>query len=369
MLGGPRKIAVTGGAGFIGGHLTELLLAQGHEVVVVDDFSSGSIDNLAAHRGNPRLNIARLDIRDETAVIEAFRGVEYVFHLACRNVRLSLRRPTEVHEVNATGTLNTLKAAAAHKVLRYVYCSSSEVNGTADVVPMPEDYPFQPETIYGASKLTGEYYTQVFQRSGWLKTTIVRPHNNYGPREHYKGVLGEVIPRFILKAMAGEALTVYGDGAQTRDFTYVSETAEFLVRLMACPEAVGKTVNLCHGQEVSILEIARLVLELTGSKSRLEHLPGRPSDVLRLFGDNSRLRAMLGAVPSIGIAEGLQRTVDWFRENVQVTPEVLDSMSAFNWTGQEAEGWLRAREGQAAGDNLAAQNPETAPEQRQRSTI
>jgi len=342
-MSAPCRVAVTGGAGFIGGHLTELLLSQGHEVTVVDDFSSGAMENLTACAGNPRLHVARVDIRDEAAVTEAFRGVELVFHLACRNVRLSLKRPTEVHEVNATGTLNTLKAAAANRVARYLYCSSSEVNGTADIVPMPEDYNFQPETIYGASKLTGEYYTQVFERAGWLETVIVRPHNNYGPREHHQGVLGEVIPRFILKALAGEPLTVYGDGAQTRDFTYVTETADFMTRLMACPQARGRAFNLCHGQEVSVCEIAKQILELTGSTSRLEFLPGRPSDVLRLFGDNTRLRETLGSAPSINIREGLRRTVDWFRENIQPTPEVLASMSTCNWDGEKEEEWLAAR--------------------------
>jgi len=267
--------------------------------------------------------------------------------LACRNVRLSLRRPTEVHEVNATGTLNALKAAAACGARRFLYCSSSEVCGTADVVPMPEDYHFQPETIYGASKLTGEYYTQVFQRSGWLETVIVRPHNSYGPREHYKGVLGEVIPRFILKALAGQPLTVYGDGAQTRDFTYVVETAAFLARLMACDAAVGKTVNLCHGQEVSIAEIAQLILAYTNSTSAIEHLPSRPSDVLRLFGDNSRLQTLLGNAPQIAIAEGLRRTVDWFRENVPLNSGILESLAPANWELSMAEPWFEAKEGGA----------------------
>jgi UDP-glucose 4-epimerase len=344
MLAPGSRVAVTGGAGFIGGHLVERLLTLGHEVVVVDDFSSGSLENLAAHRDDPRLRVAELDIRDEQALTEALRGARFVFHLACRNVRLSLRRPTEVHEVNATGTLNTLKAAAAVGAARYLYCSSSEVNGTADVVPMPEDYHFQPETIYGASKLTGEYYTQVFQRAGWLETVIARPHNNYGPREHYQGVKGEVIPRFILKALAGQPLTLYGDGAQTRDFTYVGETADFLCRLLFCDKAVGGTFNLCRGQEVSIARLAELILELTGSASAIKRLPGRPNDVLRLFGDPSRLRSVLGESPNVDIREGLKRTVQWFRENVRLTPEVLDSMADANWDGSAPEPWLAARE-------------------------
>jgi len=334
------NVVVTGGAGFIGSHLVDRLLALGNQVLVIDDFSSGSRANLASHAADPRLRIAEADICDEGAMLSLLSGADAVFHLACRNVRLSLKRPTIVHDVNATGTLNLLKAAAAAKVGRFLYCSSSEVNGTADVVPMPEDYHFKPETIYGASKLTGEYYTQVFYRAGWLETVIARPHNNYGPREHYKGVLGEVIPRFILLGLAGKPPVIFGDGAQTRDFTYVEETADFLVRLASSDQAVGRAFNVCRGQEVSVLEIARLVGELTGLDQPPVFAPGRPSDVLRLFGDAARLRDLLGEVPKISIREGLARTTEWFRRNVPVNAALLASLEVGNWEAVEAEPWL-----------------------------
>lgn len=333
-------VVVTGGAGFIGSHLVGQLLTAGSTVLVVDDFSSGSKTNLAEYQQHPALTVIEADIRNEAETIRLFRGAELVFHLACRNVRLSLRQPSLVHDVNTTGTLNTLKAAAAARAQRYLYVSSSEVNGTADLVPMAEDYHFKPETIYGASKLTGEYYSQVFHRAGWLETVIVRPHNNYGPREHYSGILGEVIPRFILMALAGQPLTLFGDGSQTRDFTFVTETADFLVRIMECDAASGGTFNLCRGQEVSIREIAALILDLTGSISSLRHLPDRPSDVQRLFGDPSRLRALLGDSPSISIRQGLERTVEWFRANVQPTQEVLDSLLPANWQTATCEPWI-----------------------------
>jgi UDP-glucose 4-epimerase len=331
---------VTGGAGFIGSHLVDRLLAAGGRVTVIDDFSTGSLANLAQHHGNPALTVREASILDARAMEEIVAGHDCVFHLACRNVRLSLRHPTIVHEVNATGTLNVLKAAAKARVRRFLYCSSSEVNGTAEQVPMPEDYHFKPETIYGASKLAGEYYTQVFQRSGWCPTVIVRPHNNYGPREHYQGDKGEVIPRFILWALSGKPPVVYGSGGQTRDFTYVEETADFLVRLMEHDPAEGTTVNLCRGDEVSILEIARIIAELTGLALAPVHVPGRPSDVLRLFGDNSRLRALLGDAPGIGIRDGLARTVAWFRHNVPLSAALLDSLSVKNWEDGGRESWL-----------------------------
>jgi UDP-glucose 4-epimerase len=335
------RVVVTGGAGFIGSHLVDVLLEAGNEVIVVDDFSSGSRANLAPHERARALHIEEASVLDEQAMRTLCRDASYVLHLATRDVRLSLRQPTLVHEVNTTGTLNVLKAAAAAKVHRLLYCSSSEVNGTADVVPMPEEYHFKPLTIYGASKLAGEYYAQVFHRAGWLRTVIARPHNNYGPREPYEGTRGELIPRFILWGLAHKPLQVFGDGAQTRDFTYVTETARILAELVACDAAEGSTLNVCRGEEVSVIDIARLVIELTGTAAGIEHRPGRPSDVLRLYGDASKLRAVLGGAPVISIREGLARTLAWFRENVSVTRTLLDSLQGENWLQAQAEDWLR----------------------------
>jgi UDP-glucose 4-epimerase len=333
-------VVVTGGAGFIGSHLVDVLLRQGNEVVVIDDLSGGSRDNLAHHQGNPRLHLEEASVLDEQAMMSLLRGVRFVFHLATQNVRLSLRRPSIVHEVNATGTLNVLKAATAARVARLLYCSSSEVNGSADIVPMPEDYHFRPETIYGATKLAGEYYTQVFQRAGWLPTVIARPHNNYGPREHYEDFKGEVIPRFILWALARQPLVIFGDGAQTRDFTYVEETAEIMVELMGCESATGLAVNICRGEEVSVREVAQLILELTGGETIIEHRAARPSDVLRLFGDPGRLRRVIGRVPMVSIRDGLLRTIAWFREHVPPSEAVLARLKPENWSEVAPESWL-----------------------------
>jgi UDP-glucose 4-epimerase len=334
------RVLVTGGAGFIGSHLVDHLLRLGNEVVVFDDFTSGSPAQLAHLGARGDLHLIEGDIRDQAMVNKAMHGVGCVFHLATRNVRLSLVQPTVVHEVNTTGTLNVLKAAASAGVRRLLYCSSSEVNGTADIVPMPEDYPYRPETIYGASKLAGEYYAQVFHRSGWLPTVIARPHNNYGPREHFAGQKGEVIPRFILWALAAQPLRIYGTGRQTRDFTFVEETVDYLVRLMGCDAALGEVVNVCRGQEVSILELAQHIRELTGRQSEIVHLPGRPSDVLRLFGDPTRLERLLGSAPSISITEGLSRTIEWFRHHVPLNRDVLASLEVNTWMHHTPETWM-----------------------------
>jgi UDP-glucose 4-epimerase len=335
------RVAVTGGAGFIGSHLVDQLLAAGNEVTVIDDLSSGSRDNLAHHGAGSRLRLEAASVLDMAALENALKGVQYVFHLATRNVRLSLRQPTVVHEVNVAGTYNVLRAAAAQGARRLLYCSSSEVYGTATQVPLPEDCAFRPQTIYGASKLAGEYYAQVFHRSGWLETVIARPHNTYGPRAHYAFDRGELIPRLIVRALAGLPAVIFGDGTQTRDFTYVEETALYLAALMAADSAAGGTFSICRGEEVTIKEIASQIARLVGLERAPLFLPRRPQDVLRLLGDPSRLRQLLGRSPAIGIGEGLARTVDWYRRSVPITESVLASMQPENWSEVPAEAWLK----------------------------
>jgi UDP-glucose 4-epimerase len=334
------RVLVTGGAGFIGSHLVDRLLELGAGVMVVDDFSTGREQNLTLHAGDSRLSVQRGDVLDEPLMNQLAKGAEYVFHLATRNVRMSLRQPTIVHDVNATGTLNVLKAAANAKVRRFVYCSSSEVYGTAGVVPQCEAYDFRPETIYGASKLTGEYYTQVFHRSAWLETVVARPHNNYGPREHYRGSAGEVIPRFILWCLAGEPPIIYGDGRQTRDFTYVSETADVLATLALHEQAAGEVFNICRGQEVSVVDLAKKICLLTGASVKPRFLPGRPNDVLRLWGDPGKLQRAIGCKPELSIDEGLTRTIDWFRKHVDLDADVLQSLALRNWEQETSESWM-----------------------------
>ena len=186
------------------------------------------------------------------------------------------------------------------------------------------------------SKLAGEYYSLVFHRSGWVPVVVARPHNNYGPREHFAGTKGEVIPRFILQSFKNQPLTIYGDGSQTRDFTYVRDTVEMLVYLLANDQALGEVFNVCFGAETSILELGRQIVKLTGSKSEFQYLPGRPSDVLRLYGDNEKLRRLLGFTPKTQLAQGLLQTVEYFRGLAHVTPKLSDRA----WEENAAENWL-----------------------------
>lgn len=335
-----RNCLVTGAAGFIGSHLVDRLLTHGAEVIGVDDLSIGHLGNLSEASKNPKFKFVKLDILHPEPLKSLLKNVDYVFHLATRSVRLSLRQPSLVHAVNTQGTYNVLTAAAEARVKKFLYVSSSEVNGTAQVVPMKEDYTFAPETIYGASKLAGEYYTQVFHRSGWLETTIARPHNNYGPRAHYAGSTGELIPRFILKCLLGLPLSVYGDGNQTRDFTFVRETCDILIRLMESDSTGGEVVNVCRGEEVSVLKIAQLVQRFLESGSAIEHLPARKNDVLRLYGDNSKLRDLINFVPTVSIEEGLRETISWYKANIPLNEATRSSLTGLAWNEEPCEKWI-----------------------------
>jgi UDP-glucose 4-epimerase len=239
--------------------------------------------------------------------------VDVVFHLAISDLRTSLNHPWKSHDINAGGTLSVCLAARERGVKRLVYVSSSEVYGTAETVPMSEDHPLRPTTVYGASKLAGELYAQSCQRTYGLPVIVVRPFNTYGPREPHEGMRAEVIPRFLLELQAGRDPVFFGDGTQTRDFTFVEETVAGLVAAGECDALVGDVVNIARGREVSIVEIARLLAELAGRPdAKVRRADPRPGDVHRHYADISKARRLLGFDPRIDIREGLARTVAWF---------------------------------------------------------
>jgi UDP-glucose 4-epimerase len=326
-----KHVLVTGGAGFIGSHLAERL-APANRVRVVDDLSIGSLDNLRALEGRPGYEFVQADVNDLERMTELMRGIQVVYHLAISCLRTSLAQPLMSHDVNAGGTLRVCMAAQRAGVERFVYCSSSEVYGTALRAPMDEDHPLEPTTVYGASKLAGEKYALAHHRTWGMPVVVVRPFNTYGPREPHAGARAEVIPRFTMQLLAGRQPVIYGDGRQTRDFTYVTETAEGLVRAGECDALVGEVVNVARGCEVSILRIAELLMELTGTQGLgLRHEPPRPGDVLRHFADASRARAHLGFEARIGIEEGLRRYLEWFRHEGHRRGGLLESAGRPNW--------------------------------------
>lgn len=338
-LSGSRVI-VTGGAGFIGSHLVDLLLERSgaRRVVVVDDLSTGSEERLASAARDQRLELVQADVGQPERYAAAMLPGDVVFHLACLGVRHSLHSPWRNHEVNAAGTLRLLSASRDRGAARVIHVSSSEVYGTPREVPLGARHATTPETVYGASKLAGEAYARAFHSTYRLPTVIVRPFNSYGPRSHYEGDAGEIIPRSIVRVLAGEAPLLYGDGSATRDFMYVSDTARAIALLGVTPLAVGRTVIVGTGRELDMRHVCRAILAAVGSSLEPRCLPARPGDVQRLLADGELMRHLTGFQPSVGFEEGLARTVAWFREAVGDPREALARAGEVNWLGPATPG-------------------------------
>jgi UDP-glucose 4-epimerase len=326
-----RAVVVTGGAGFIGSELVRQLAARGARVRIVDNLTNGKHENVAeVLSGEVTLHV--VDVRDRAAVRPLLEGVSALYHLACLGVRHSVHSPIENHDVNATGTLSLLDMARAAGVARFIYVSSSEVYGTARWAPMTEEHPTFPCTVYGASKLAGECYARAFHGTYGYATTVVRPFNTYGPRSHHEGDSGEVIPKFLLRTLAGRPMVVFGDGAQTRDFTYVSDTAAGILSAGEHPATVGATINLGSANEVTINALAEMVARVVGRPdSRVEHDAARPGDVLRLQADVSRARMLFGYQPTVTLEEGLRRLLAWYAAQPASAEELLATEVVRNW--------------------------------------
>ncbi len=327
-----KKVVVTGGAGFIGSHLVDVLLDARNHVTVLDNFSSGSRTNLAHLEGNSLFTVVDGDIRDRSVLKNALRGADVVYHLAVQCLRLSFKNPELVHDVNATGTLSVCMESVACGVQRLIYVSSSEVYGSAVSAPMSEKHPLEPTTVYGASKAAGELYALACFRTYGLQSTVVRPFNTYGPRAHFEGAYGEVIPKFVLRMLNGMPPVIFGNGEQTRDFTYVTDTARGIYAASACDELVGQAVNIARGEEVSIKQLARIVAKGLGQESPPpKHMNARPADVLRHFADTAKARDLAGFTAEIGLQHGVRLYCDWFRSQGYNLKALLAQDNVINW--------------------------------------
>lgn len=305
-----QRVVVTGGAGFIGSYLVDALVRGGAgEIVVIDDLSTGTLDNLDGYAEGVEVVVGDCA---EPEVAAIARDADLTFHLAVRNVRASIGDPRENLRVNANGTLEMLEAVRSGKRGRFVYVSSSEIYGVARSGVFSESTVPEPTTVYGAGKLAGELITLAYHRTYGMDTTVIRPFNNYGPRSHFEGDSGEVIPKFILRALASMPLHIHGDGTQTRDFMYVEDTAAWLIELASNPETVGETLNIGYGAEKNIEELAALVLAETGSTSNIEYGPTRPGDLPRLLADVRKVSGFSSYEPVVGFDEGLRRTIAYF---------------------------------------------------------
>src|ERR1700680_1542437 len=306
------RYLVTGGAGFIGSNTVDELVRRGHRVVVMDDLSSGKEENLAHSRAN--IEFMQHSITDLDRVREACRGVDYVIHLAARpSVPRSVKDPLETNRINVDGTLNVLVAARDAGVRRVVFAGSSSVYGDTPTLPKREDMPPAPISPYGVSKLVGELYGKVFYRVYGLEFVSVRYFNVFGPRQNPGSPYSGVLSLFNAAVLHGTQPTVYGDGEQSRDFTYVGNAVE--ANLLACEakRAAGLAINIGTGSRYTPKHNLALLEKITGRPAKARYAPPREGDIRDSQADITLAKDVLGYNPRFGFDEGLKHTWDWFR--------------------------------------------------------
>jgi UDP-glucose 4-epimerase len=310
------RYLVTGGAGFIGSNTVEELVRRGHSVVVLDDLSTGKEENLSSVAG--KIELLRGSIADLETVRAVCRGVDYVLHLAARtSVPRSVKEPLETNRVNVDGTLNVLVAARDARVRRVVFAASSSVYGETLILPKVESMAPSPISPYGVSKFVGEAYAQVFGRVYGLQNVSLRYFNVFGPRQDPDSPYSGVLSRFITALQNGAQPVVFGDGEQSRDFTYVENVVE--ANLLACeaPKASGLVFNIGVGGRFTLNRTLQLLEKFAGKPAQPRYDPPRDGDILHSQADISLARKLLDYNPRVGFEEGLRRTWEWYRASQQ----------------------------------------------------
>jgi nucleoside-diphosphate-sugar epimerase len=316
------KMAVTGGAGFIGSNLAEYLCAQGHAVVVVDNFNTGREVNLAGWTGRAgeRFELVRGDINQTDMLRQAFRGVRYVFHeAAIPSVPRSVDDPMATNQANISGTLSVLLAARDARVQRVVFASSSSIYGDDPNLPKIESRTGRPLSPYALSKSVGEGYCRLFHQIYGLETVCLRYFNVFGPRQDPKSEYAAVVPRFATRLLTGQPPTIYGDGEQTRDFTFVTNVIEANWIAATHPRAAGESFNIACGTRTSLNQLLQEMGSVLGVQSQAIFEPARVGDVKHSTADVSKAEQLLGYRPSVSLQEGLRRVLAWYQHQIGVT--------------------------------------------------
>lgn len=301
----PARALVTGGAGFIGSHLAEVLLEREVEVTVLDNLSTGQRSNVPESA-----RFIEASILDESAVEEALRDCEAVFHLAAQvSVPESMERPVQSITTNATGTLLLLERARRAGVKRFIYSSSSAVYGESPASPKREDLAPEPISPYGVGKLAGEEYVSAYARCYGMQTASLRYFNVFGPRQRHDSPYAAVIPIFLSQMREGKPLTVYGDGEQTRDFTYVADIVQANLKAMESERLDGEAFNIACGRSISLNDLIRTLAAVFGQEPEVRYLPPRPGDIKHSSADIRKAQERLGYSPQFTLEEGLRRTI------------------------------------------------------------
>lgn len=304
---------VTGGGGFIGSNIVDRLLREGHKVKVIDNFLTGHIENL--HSSLDQIELYQKDIRDMEAIRPLVKGVDYVLHQAALpSVARSVADPISSHQVNTTGTLNLLIAAKEAKVKRFVLASSSSVYGANPQLPKQETMPYAPLSPYASNKVTAELYCKNFHHLFGLPTVMLRYFNVFGPRQDPNSQYAAVIPKFITALLKAEAPTVYGNGEQSRDFTYIENVVSANLQAATSPAAVGQICNIGCGQRTSLNQLLAILKKLTNSRQDAAYTDPRPGDVRHSLADISRAEELLAYQPRVDLEEGLALTVDYWKK-------------------------------------------------------
>jgi len=306
------RYLVTGGAGFIGSNLVDELVRRGHSVVVLDDLSAGKEANLADVRGQIDFRIG--SITDLAAVQSACNGVDYVIHLAARtSVPRSVQNPIESNFVNIDGTLNVLVAARDAQVRRVVFAASSSAYGETPTLPKIESMPADPISPYGITKYVGELYAKVFGRVYGLENACIRYFNVFGPRQDPSSQYSGVLSRFMLAVLEGQRPVVYGDGEQSRDFTFIENIVDETLRASEADSASGMVFNGGTGARITLNQVLKLLEKITGKKIQAQYDPPRTGDIRDSQADISLAQKVLGYKPLVHFEEGLQRTWEWYK--------------------------------------------------------